>query len=195
MVKKIPQLKHIFLFFIFFVFSINQISANAKNLKLLSTSNNFSLANYLWVNNQTAEEGFTAYFKKIEAEIFNKTYLKINSNEEFDTNLAVTANCKDITVQLDSAGNVNIAEDAINDGSTGIGTLSFDTDITSFTCANIGSNNVVLTVIDDFDNSTDTCNAIVTVVDNEAPVPDVANLTAITGQCSATIVSAPTATD
>jgi hypothetical protein len=77
--------------------------------------------------------------------------------------------CQSITVSLDSRGSVTIAEDAINNGSTGNGVLSFDTNITTFDCSDIGSPvNVVLTVTDD-DGSTNFNTATVTVVDNTNP--------------------------
>ncbi|NNK88266.1 MAG: HYR domain-containing protein, partial [Flavobacteriaceae bacterium] len=79
------------------------------------------------------------------------------------------ANCQNITVQLNASGTITIAEDAVNNGSTGLGTLTFDTDVTVFTCADIGNNTVTLTVTDSFDGSTDSCSATVTVQDNMAP--------------------------
>ncbi|TCK64035.1 fibronectin type III domain protein, partial [Winogradskyella wandonensis] len=118
-------------------------------------------------------------------------------NLNFTSDIATsgpTAITQDITVNLDATGNATITEDAVNNGSTGTGTLTFDTDITSFTCANIGANTVTLTVTDD--NGSDTATATVTVNDNTAPVPDAASLPDATGECSATITgSAPTATD
>ncbi|MBE0644181.1 MAG: HYR domain-containing protein [Bacteroidetes bacterium] len=39
------------------------------------------------------------------------------------------------------------------------------------------------------------CTFFVTVIDNSAPIPDLATLPTITGECSATITNAPTATD
>ncbi|MCF8370885.1 MAG: T9SS type A sorting domain-containing protein [Bacteroidales bacterium] len=59
-----------------------------------------------------------------------------------------------------------------------------------------GNNGVplVLTVEDSNGNSS-TCNAIVTVEDNLAPVADLATLPTITVECSATVSTTPTATD
>ena len=60
-------------------------------------------------------------------------------------NVPPTANCKNITVQLDASGNASIAEDAVNNGSTDICSgLTFDTDKITFGCADIGDNNVTL---------------------------------------------------
>jgi hypothetical protein len=47
----------------------------------------------------------------------------------------------------------------------------------------------------DTSGNTTTCNQLVTVKDHEAPVPDVAILPDVTGQCSASLPTAPTATD
>jgi hypothetical protein len=44
-------------------------------------------------------------------------------------------------------------------------------------------------------NTTATCTFNVTVNDNTAPVPDIATLADVTGECSATVLTAPTATD
>ncbi|WP_188375410.1 M14 family zinc carboxypeptidase, partial [Winogradskyella haliclonae] len=108
--------------------------------------------------------------------------------------LGPTVITQNISVNLDASGNATIAEDAVNNGSTGTGILTFDTDVTSFTCADIGANTVTLTVTDD--NGSDSATATVTVVDNLAPVPDAMTLPDTTGECSATITgSAPTATD
>ncbi|WP_242086304.1 HYR domain-containing protein [Aestuariivivens sediminis] len=82
--------------------------------------------------------------------------------------LPPTVICQDITVYLDATGSVTIAEDAVNNGSFGNGPLIFDTDITTFTCADIGINPVVLTVTDN--DGSNTCNATVTVEDNVAPI-------------------------
>ena len=85
-------------------------------------------------------------------------YINITSDIANSGPTVITQN---ITVTLDGSGNAFIAEDAVNNGSTGTGTLSFDTDITSFDCSNVGNNTVTLTVTDD--NGTETATAIVTV--------------------------------
>ena len=97
---------------------------------------------------------------------------------------------QNITVNLDATGNATITEDAVNNGSTGTGTLIFDTDITSFTCANIGANTVTLTVTDD--NGSDTGTAIVTIVDTSDPITP--TLSPVTVDCNGTL-AAPTTTD
>ncbi|WP_457618396.1 FG-GAP-like repeat-containing protein, partial [Lutibacter sp.] len=80
-----------------------------------------------------------------------------------------TALCQDITVQLDSTGNVSIQASDIDNGSTDNGVIvSTTVSPSTFNCTNIGPNTVTLTVTDDA-GLTDTCTAIVTVEDNIAP--------------------------
>ncbi len=86
-----------------------------------------------------------------------------------EDNILPTALAQDITVQLDATGNVTITPAAIDNGSSdncSINTLALD--VSAFTCADIGANNVVLTVTDPSGNSSD-ANAVVTVEDNLAP--------------------------
>ncbi|CAM3272506.1 HYR domain-containing protein [Aequorivita lipolytica] len=79
--------------------------------------------------------------------------------------------CQDITVELDPVtGTVTIAGTDIDNGSTdACGIASYDLDIDTFDCSNIGDNMVVLTVTD-VNGNTETCTAIVTVEDNTSPV-------------------------
>lgn len=73
--------------------------------------------------------------------------------------------CKDIIVQLDENGDGVIAENAIDNGSfDACGGLTFDTDKTTFSCTDIGENQVVLTVTDASGNSA-SCTAMVDVRD------------------------------
>ncbi|MCH4821721.1 T9SS type A sorting domain-containing protein [Gramella lutea] len=94
-----------------------------------------------------------------------------------EDNINPVAIPQDITVQLDNSGNVSIAEDAVNNGSTdACGGLTFDTNITDFDCNDVGPNTVTLTVIDENGN-TDSATAIVTVEDNTAPTVITKNIT------------------
>jgi len=79
-------------------------------------------------------------------------------------NILPTVLTKDITVELDEAGNVSVAANQVNNGSSdncGIGTMTLSK--TSFDCTNVGVNTVVLTVVDKSGN-TASANAKVTVV-------------------------------
>jgi hypothetical protein len=80
---------------------------------------------------------------------------------------APTAICKDIEVTLGQDGTVSIEENAVDNGSsdncTSLSDLEFDTDVTFFDCTNVGTNNVEMTVADEYGNSS-TCKAVVNVL-------------------------------
>ena len=80
------------------------------------------------------------------------------------------ANCQNTTLQLGGDGNASLATADIDDNSMdNCNTIaSIELDQTDFNCASIGSNAVILTVIDNYDNSS-TCQAIVLVEDNVSP--------------------------
>ena len=111
---------------------------------------------------------------------------------------APTANCKDISINLDASGNATITPAQINNGSTdnctAAGSLSLSLNETTFSCANIGGNTVTLTVTDEKGNSS-TCNATVTVVDNLEPtITCPGNITALSTDNPITIAQ-PTVSD
>ncbi len=84
--------------------------------------------------------------------------------------VAPIAVCQPVTVQLNSAGNGSTPASAVNNGSSdACGIASTTLNNSSFTCANVGANTVVLTVTDVNGNSS-TCSAAVTVQDNIAPI-------------------------
>lgn len=80
--------------------------------------------------------------------------------------LAPVMACKDISVDLDASGNASIGTVDVDNGTADNCDTALDLslDVSSFTCANLGPNTVVLTAEDDYANS-DTCSAIVTVND------------------------------
>jgi hypothetical protein len=81
-----------------------------------------------------------------------------------------TAVCQNINAYLDGAGNVTIAANDIDGGSTdNCSGITFSASQTVFTCANIGPNNVTLTVTDGNSNSAN-CVAVVTAIDTISPV-------------------------
>ncbi len=83
--------------------------------------------------------------------------------------LPPTASCQDITVQLNSSGTVTILPGDINNGSAdNCGAATTSLDIDTFTCAEVGPNNVTLTVTDASGNSS-SCTAIVTVEELQNP--------------------------
>ncbi|MDY8138019.1 T9SS type A sorting domain-containing protein [Aquimarina sp. 2201CG5-10] len=87
-----------------------------------------------------------------------------------------TAICQNITIQLDSTGNVSMTPQDIDNGSTDNGTIvSWEIDIDTFDCTKIGANTVTLTVTDAGGNS-DSCTATVIVEDTIDPVFETATL-------------------
>ncbi len=94
-----------------------------------------------------------------------------------EDNIAPTAICQNITVQLDANGNATITPAEVDGGSNdACGIASTSIDITTFDCSNVGANNVVLTVTDNNGNVS-TCTAVVTVEDNVAPTANCQNIT------------------
>ncbi len=85
--------------------------------------------------------------------------------------------CQNVTVILDEFGNGSTTAVAVDNGSTdtcGVATLELSQ--TEFTCANIGSNTVILTVTDVNGNS-NTCTAEVNVIDDTNPIVITQNIT------------------
>ncbi len=92
---------------------------------------------------------------------------------------APTVVTQNVTVQLDASGNATITTGDVDNGSSdncAVDQLSLD--ITSFTCADLGTNTVTLTVEDASGNS-NTGSAVVTVVDDIDPVATTQNATVI----------------
>ena len=96
-----------------------------------------------------------------------------NTTVTVQDNIAPTAICQNVSVNLNALGSVIVPATSINNASTdncGIGLLQINGGATqAFTCANLGANTVTLTVVDDNSNIS-TCVATVTVIDNIAPV-------------------------
>lgn len=73
--------------------------------------------------------------------------------------------CQDISVQLDASGTATIMASELDGGSTDdVGIDFFAVDIDTFTCADVGTVTVTLTVTD-LEGFTDTCTSTVTVED------------------------------
>ncbi|MBX2827118.1 MAG: HYR domain-containing protein [Flavobacteriaceae bacterium] len=87
-----------------------------------------------------------------------------------EDNVAPDAVCMDIDLFLDATGNASITPADVDGGSTdACGIASLAIDITDFTCADVGPNDVTLTVTD-VNGNTSSCIAVVTVIDNTPPV-------------------------
>ncbi|MCP3964389.1 MAG: hypothetical protein GY719_41705, partial [bacterium] len=77
---------------------------------------------------------------------------------------------QNINLYLDGAGNGTITAADLDGGSTdNCSGITYSASQTAFTCADLGPNNVTLTVTDGNSNS-DNCIAVVTVVDTVSPV-------------------------
>ena len=80
-----------------------------------------------------------------------------------------TAVCQNITLGLDENGMAVVNADTIDGGSSDDeGITSLELNISSFTCENIGDNNVTLTVFDAAGNS-DSCEAVISIEDTIPP--------------------------
>jgi subtilisin-like proprotein convertase family protein len=108
-----------------------------------------------------------------------------------EDNVPPVANCAaPFTIQLDDNGDASITVADIENGSTdacGIATILID--ITDFTCADVGPNNVTLTVTD-VNGNTSTCVAVVTVEDDLPPTiacPSDITVNTGAGLCSAIV--------
>ena len=115
--------------------------------------------------------------------------LEANVKSNLYSILPPVAVCKNINVQLGPAGSVTINGSDIDGGSYDPdGTIiSLIVSPNTFTCSNIGSNNVTLTVTDNT-GMISTCNAIVNVQDKTTPVMVCKNITVFLDQSgSATI--------
>ncbi len=89
-----------------------------------------------------------------------------------------TALCQNFTAQLDGTGNVTITGADVDNGSSDPdGPVTLSVNPSSFTCADIGTTTVTLTVTDNT-GQTDTCTATVTIEDIEPPTAICQNFTA-----------------
>ncbi len=92
-------------------------------------------------------------------------------------NVPPIVNTNNITVFLNASGSASITSAQIDNGSTdNCSITSYSLSKTSFDCSNIGPNSVTLTVTDANNNSANG-NAIVTVIDNTAPIAICRNIT------------------
>ena len=100
----------------------------------------------------------------------NYDFFYINGTLTILDTVNPVAVCTDINVYLDSTGNVSILATDINNGSSdNCNIASMTVTPNSFDCADVGANTVTLTVTDDA-NNTNTCTAVVTVIDTLIPV-------------------------
>lgn len=89
----------------------------------------------------------------------------------------VVAKAQDITVYLNASGQVSIEADDVDNGSTAnCGIASMVLSQTDFDCSHVGTNQVTLTITDDYNNSA-SATANVDVVDQTAPEAKCKNIT------------------
>lgn len=92
------------------------------------------------------------------------------ANVIVEDSISPIAMAQDLTVQLDASGMASLTAADVDNGSTdACGIASMSLDISSFDCSNVGTNQVILTVIDIAGNSS-SATATITVEDNVAPV-------------------------
>ena len=101
----------------------------------------------------------------------NKNVSTCNTEVTVLDTVSPVAVCKPVTVYLDEFGQGTIAEDSIDNGSAdACGILSFDTDVTSFSCSDVSETNPVVLTVTDVNKNVSTCNTEVTVLDTVSPV-------------------------
>ncbi|MFD2824436.1 beta strand repeat-containing protein, partial [Lacinutrix iliipiscaria] len=87
-----------------------------------------------------------------------------------EDNIAPTAICQNVTVQLDANGNGTLTPEEVDNGSNDTcGILSLELNQTDFDCSHIGLTNEVTLTVTDVNGNSSTCTANVTVVDSVSP--------------------------
>ncbi|MCJ8288285.1 MAG: T9SS type A sorting domain-containing protein [Crocinitomicaceae bacterium] len=106
-----------------------------------------------------------------------------------------TAICQSINAYLDGSGLAAITAADIDLGSSDNCTaITMGVSPSSFTCADLGAQTVILTVTDGIGN-TAFCSAAVMVIDSLAPIGDLSTLPDVNGSCEVTSLVPPTASD
>lgn len=93
-----------------------------------------------------------------------------------EDNIAPTVAAQNLVVELGANGEVVVDPQAMNDGSSDNCGITYSLDQTTFTCADVGVNNVLFTATDDAGNQA-SVSATITVEDNIAPTVVAQNLT------------------
>ena len=148
---------------------------------------------YVWgVTNGMILSGGTSQTVSYKAGASGSVTLNLTVTNSFGCSAAGTANvtinpgpvavCKSATVSLNAQGTASITASDVDNGSTAsCGIAGRSVTPNSFTCANLGANQVTLTITDTAGNTAQ-CQATVTVSDHIAPV--------ITCPASITVIAA-----
>jgi hypothetical protein len=83
-------------------------------------------------------------------------------------NIPPVAQCKNVTVNLNSSGQASVTAAQVDNGSSDNCPVSLSLNNSNFDCSDIGPNTVTLTVTDNSNNQS-TCDATITVEDNTRP--------------------------
>jgi hypothetical protein len=162
------------------------LSGTETNLKLYYTfeqTTGTTLPDLVGTNDGTLSnmDGATDWVSGASISCTAACNLQMSTEITIGDNTNPTATTQNITVNLDATGNATITGSLINNGSaddcTTAGNLLLSLDKSSFTCADIGANVVMLTVEDAAGNQA-TTNATVTVADNAAPTVVTRNINA-----------------
>ena len=149
--------------------NLGGVMIDTSNVTWLISDN--TLINSVWLSN--------TWFNCSNVGLNNVTLYAQDTNRNIDSCIATiivldtispTVVCQNITITLDSNGNVSIVALDVDGGSSDNCAISSVTiDNNTFDCSNIGQNTVTLTVTDVHGNVS-TCLSIVTVEDQTAPL-------------------------
>ncbi|RKD99768.1 HYR domain-containing protein, partial [Marinifilum flexuosum] len=144
-------------------FTITATASGQEYIEIWDSPKTNKIANLPYVDNINANTQYTLVAVSDQGCAINQQIEILIDNEN------PIANCKDIDIYLDETGSANIVPaDVDNLSSDNCGITSRTLSKSSFTCANLGENNVTLTVFDAQGNSS-SCVAVVTVFDNINP--------------------------
>jgi hypothetical protein len=100
-----------------------------------------------------------------------------NVSLTIEDNTSPTANCRDITIQLDANGQATLSPELVNNGSyDACGIVGYALSQSNFDCNHVGTNTVTFIATDNSNNSS-TCTATVTVEDDIAPTASCKDIT------------------
>jgi hypothetical protein len=155
------------------------IAAAPANIVVNCISDVPAMTNLTWTDNCDAGGNVTGSDSALVGNTYNGTITRTWNVADACGNNAITrtqvitindttqptAICQDFSITLNASGNASITTADIDNGSfDNCSGVSLTASQINFTCANIGTNNVTLTVTDD-NNNVSSCIAVVTVVD------------------------------